>query len=52
MSAETAAVATDDTLCAEHRDGKPGDPHDWRRGRRGRTVLVTCRPLSEGGPDA
>lgn len=34
----------DDTLCAEHRDGKPGAPHEWRRGRRGHTVLVVCHP--------
>ena len=41
---EPASSRPDDTLCAEHRDGKPGEPHEWQRGRRGRARLVLCRP--------
>jgi hypothetical protein len=40
---EEVRPESDPDVCAEHRT-KPGQPHKWRRGRRGRTREVTCNP--------
>lgn len=49
MSDEEALPSVDPNLCAEHRDGKPGEPHEWRRGRR-KTRVVTCTPDQPPAP--